>query len=122
MRRLILRSFVTAQAIVGVVLTLSWLDGNLDLPSIAETLCGIATPILLYSLIPASWTRSPDRLIGTPDATARKMSELLYPSAGVRRLVSFAAQHRFSIQLALTSAFLSVAALLPQYVAPTPGV
>ena len=124
MRTLLIRSFVNAQALVGVVLTVSWLAGDLDLQAAAVPLYAIAALLLVYCLIPASWTRSPDRAKGqlALDTTTRQMSELLYPSAGLRKMVEFAAQHRFSIQLALTSAFLSVAALLLQYVAPTPGV
>ena len=123
MSRLILRSFVNAQAIAGVVLTLSWLDLDSHLPSISMSLLVIAALLLVYSLIPASMTRSPDRLTGTQasDAEARDMLELLYPSKRMRRLVSFATDHKFSIQLALTSTFLLITALLLQYVASMPA-
>jgi hypothetical protein len=124
MRRLIPRSFVNAQALVGVVLTVSWLVVDLDLQTAAVPLYTVAALLLLYSLVPEQWTRSPDRLEGpfALDTTARQMSKQLRSSEGMQRLGDFAAQHRFSIQLALTSIFLFAAALLLQIVAPAPGV
>jgi hypothetical protein len=124
MRKIITRSFVNAQALVGVMLTVSWLSGDLDLQAAAIPLYSIAALLFMYTLVPAQWTRSPDRLEGplALDTTARQMSRQLHPSEGIQRLGDFAAQHEFSIQLAITSIFLLAAALLLQYVAPTPSI
>ena len=124
MRRLILRSFVNAQALVGVVLTVSWLVGDLDLQTAAIPLYTVAALLLMYSLLPAQWSRSPDRLAQPllMDATAHRLAEQLQPSPTLRKLASYSAKHRFSIRLTLTSGFLCAAALLFQYVAPTPGI
>jgi|GEM_PF-2954269 hypothetical protein len=124
MHRLVFRSFVNAQALVGIVLSVSWLVGNLDLQTAAIPLYTVAALLLMYSLLPTQWSRSPDRLAATlsMDATAHRLAEQFQPSPTLRKLASFAAQHKFSIQLALTSGFLCAAALLLQVISPAPGV
>lgn len=124
MFKLIFRSFVHAQALVGIVLTVSWLVGDLDFEAAAVPLYTVAAVLFMYGLAPSQWTRSPDRLDGplALDTTARQMAEQLQPSPALRRMGDFAAQHRFSIQLAVTSCFLATAALLLHHVAPTPGI
>jgi hypothetical protein len=124
MRKLILRSFVNAQALVGIVLTVSWFSDDLDPQSAAVPLFTIAALLLMYSLVPAQWTRSPDRLESplALDTAVRQIAEQLQPSKTLRRLGDCVTQHRFSIQLAITSSFLATAALLLHYVAPTPVI
>jgi len=114
----IVRSFLVAQALVGVVLTILWLAGQWESRFMAVLLFGIGTFLLICAFIPGTWIRTPDRLEGS---TARQESKENRLSTSPSKQRGFAGRNKFSIELILTGIFVFITALLLQYVAPMPG-
>ena len=115
----IVRSFLVAQALVGVVLTILWLAGQWESRFMASPLFGISAVLLLCAFLPNTWIRT----FNQPEhAAIYQRSEEDHPSANLHQSKRFAGWNRFSIDFILTSAFISITALLLHYVAPVPGV
>ena len=119
MRKSITRSFLVAQAFVGVVLTILWLAGRWELRFMTSPLFGISAVLLLCAFLPNTWIRT----LNQPEhAAISQRSEEDHPSANLHQSKRFAGWNRFSIDFILTSVFISITALLLHYVAPMPGV
>ena len=118
MRRSIARSFLVAQALAGVVLTILWLVERWDPRFMALPLLGIGAVLLLCAFLPNTWIRTCNQL----EQARHQGSEEDRPPTSIRQPKRFVGWNRFSIDFILTSAFIFITALLLHYVAPTPGV
>ena len=118
MRKSIVRSFLVAQALIGVALTTLWLAGEWESRFMAALLFRLGAFLLICAFIPGTWIRTPDRL---KDPMTREISNQDLPSTRPTGKSKFAVWNRFSIELILTSVFVFITALLLRYVAPMPG-
>lgn len=117
MRKSITRSFLVAEAFVGVVLTILWLVGRWEPRLMVSPLFGISAVLLLCAFLPNTWIRTLNR----PEHTAiHQRAEEDHASANLRQPKRFAGWNRFSIDFILTSVFILITALLLHYVAPMP--
>jgi hypothetical protein len=108
MMRTIARSFLYAEAIAGVVLTLAWLSGETDLMVFTAPLFSLGSILVLYAFLSGSWVRAPSRLEGplAVENAARQMHEFGTSKSPLRSLSRLAAQHRISAQWAISGALL----------------
>jgi hypothetical protein len=106
--RTIFESFVVAEAIVGIALTLAIACGENDSSSLSAPLFSIGAILILYAFISGSWVRVPGRLDapGMVENTERAIeAEQARPPRRVR-LSRIADHHRISMQWALSGVLL----------------
>jgi hypothetical protein len=116
MRKPLVRSFLAAQALVGIVLTIVWLARLWESRSfITFPLYGISGLLLVGAFVPSAWIRGLDRRQNTPASIPNHLP--LDP----RGRGGFICWNRFSIQALLTCAFVAITALLLQFAPPIPG-
>ena len=118
MRKSIVRSFLVAQALVGVVLTGFWLAGTWEPRVMALPLAGIGIFLLLCAFIPISRFETYSRL---GNMAGREESPPNRLPADPALLSKGAARTRLSVHLIFICGFLVVTALLLYFAAPMPG-
>ena len=108
MLRTFIRSFVYAQAVVGVVLTINLAAGCTDIDTITGPMFSLGALLVLYSFISSSLVRLPSRLEGLAGIEDAKqlLSGQKHDEHGPSRLSRFAIQHRLSIQWAMAGLIL----------------
>jgi hypothetical protein len=117
MRNALVRSFVVAQTLVGVVLTVVWLARLWESRLlITIPMYAISAALLVAALIPDAWIPTPVSSKHMESPSPRDMPAELREPGG------FAAWNRFSIEAILTSGFVLITALLLQTIAPTPSL
>ncbi|MCK5247077.1 hypothetical protein KAR02_09275 [Candidatus Bipolaricaulota bacterium] len=113
------RSFVIAQAFVGVVLTIFWLLGEWPSLSMATPLFGIAAVSFLLAFLPNARIPSTAKIEEPQEA---EVAEHSLPTTRNLNRKRFAGANRLSRQFMTIAAFLVITALLIRFVAPMPGV
>lgn len=119
MRNLVTRSFIIAQALVGVVLTISWLVGAWPSLSMAMPLFGIAAISLLLAFLPNAWIPSKKKLKKPKE---KEVAQHALPATRNLERRDLAGMNRLSREFITIAAFLVITALLIRFVAPMPGV
>ncbi len=106
--RTVLKSFVAAEAIVGILLTLMIASGENDPATVSSPLFSIGAILILYAFLSGSWIRVPGRLEGpgTLENAKRQLdADRERPSRWVQ-LSRIAAQRGVSVQWVLSGLLL----------------
>jgi hypothetical protein len=118
MRNTVVRSFIVAQALVGIVLTIFWLLGEWPSLSMAMPLFGFAAISLLLAFFPNAWIPAQGKL---KEAKETKVAKHALPATRNLERRGFAGTNRLSREFMFIAAFLVITALLIRFVAPIPG-
>lgn len=118
MRKSIVRSFLVAQALVGVVLTCLWVAGRWESRFMATPLFWIGAILVLFAFIPDSWIPFKNT---AKEALIQEASSAALPSTPHIEQQRFAAWNRLSVELVLIAACVLLSGLLIRFVAPIPA-
>lgn len=118
MRHTATRSFIIAQALVGIVLTIFWLLGEWPSLSMATPLFGIAAVVALLAFLPNAWIPSAARRKNPQEATVAEHS---LPTTRNLERKGLVGMNRLSRQLMTIAVFLVITAVLIRFVAPMPS-
>ena len=114
MIRTALRSFLYAQAIIGIVLTLGFAFGATDVDTLTAPLFSVGGLLILYALISSSIVRFPNRLEGlvAVENATQRLAQQKRAKRSPSKVSTFFTQNRPSIQWIVTGVFVLVSAWL----------
>lgn len=119
MRNRVIRSFIIAQALVGLVLTIFWIAGQWPSRSMGIPLFAIAAVSAVLAFVPCAWVSSGKR---DNESNAAPTTEHTLPATRNLERHSIGGMNPYSRDFVLIAAFLTITALLLRFVAPVPGI